>query len=1102
VSRVDAVRPLDLSSIVEKARLAFRRVGDRFEAGAPTHRSSTSSGRSSLQAVAASSSAKPPSAVTFEVTQLGRASSVRPPVHGATERLSDGSVATDLGTAREVARNRPEGLEQRWDFGERPAGEGDLIVRIGVHGQAWERATEHGLHFFDRETGYGTRYGVATWIDREGRRTKVVPAFEDDHIVLRVPAALLDESQFPSTLQPIISPEFGVDRPLPGDFWYRLPTRVALCGNVYLAVWADSERAASADDLRAARIDIATGSLLDPAGFLVAETTNLAVNGQPTGRRATSFAVTSNGREFIVVWDEVRDLARPSAANFYARRIRTDGTVLDGPVSKGGVLVAPADSVTPQAQIIAAGDYYYMTWGAGDAAGGYELRGLRLDGNTGAPVEAARSLGGLPGGAAVATDGKSVLVLSGLRFLRVRLSDGAVLDAPTPFASGDHGFTTAAFDGTNYVVVWDALGSLRSSRITPAGVVIDPPDASVPGGLLVCPNRYAQSPRLLVTGTLAVLLWIQSDTLYASRLDTTTGVLLDAPPSGACGVSLGLTYEYYQSSFYDAVISDQALFVVLNSTGARFNPAGMTPLGSTQVVGAINDSTDKVAVASNGSDFLVAWTEFRRTRLNGSLFAMRIAADGTLLDSEAIRLDESNQVGLSVAAASANGDYLVGWTRTAGRENVLCATRIRGNDGVTLDGTPSTCGALIDETSNQSSFGNVSVASDGEQYLLAWSELVTSPYRSTIFAQRFEPTVGLSADGGSPRMNVLTDEPSSTGSVRVAATRSAGSAHRNFLVTWVENLGLVRVALVPSTGGPPGPPVALTDPLLEVVNLRALSDGADFFLTWGQVPLLTPQHDAAAQVDYTPMVARLSGIDGATLQPTFALQTSHDIEHATLAFDGTHYWAIWPEADNDRYLGAKLIGTRLDRSGGFLDAAERAGAFEIGPVEWLRGRDMAANDAGRVLLAYSSFDHVSASHRIYARFLSDQPEERDAGVDSPDDASLDAMDAGHDVTDAKTDEPDARVGDSSVAGSAGSAGSATGGAGGQGGSARVDSGASRDSGAKQGGPALHPDDDGGCGCRTPRPESPISAWALLAGAAMFFWRSRRRAREKHSPWPR
>src|SRR5688572_14442384 len=158
------------------------------------------------------------------------------------EVASDGRFRLRREGVSEELTNREEGVEQSWRFEARPSGAGDLVVRVPFAGQIYAGTTQHGLHFLDPVTGLGFRYGHATWIDAQGNGTDVAAGIEPGHIVLRVPAELVDSSSYPAVLDPIIGSEFGLDSPVsasPAGLDQMNPA-IANNGGTWLVVWGDT----------------------------------------------------------------------------------------------------------------------------------------------------------------------------------------------------------------------------------------------------------------------------------------------------------------------------------------------------------------------------------------------------------------------------------------------------------------------------------------------------------------------------------------------------------------------------------------------------------------------------------------------------------------------------------------------------------------------------------------------------------------------------------------------------------------------------------------------------------------------------------------------
>jgi hypothetical protein len=263
---------------------------------------------------------------------------------------------------------------------------------------------------------------------------------------------------------------------------------VAFAGDTFLVVWDEDVSEDSFErDVRGARVSSA-GVLLDAV--------SLPIGAVEDTQHMPS--VASSGTGFLVVWEDGRSSGGfGNVSAIYGTRVSTAGTVLD----PGGFLIvdSPATEQTPSA--IYAGGHYLVAWEHFDFS--------RLGGDTEESIRGARVAvdGGVldspgfligPGPAfnappALSFDGVNVLVawaegsFEDARIVAARVSGaGTVRDAiPITVASGERfrSRPTAAFDGTNHVLVWEENGSFISenepvdvygARLWPDGSVRDP----------------------------------------------------------------------------------------------------------------------------------------------------------------------------------------------------------------------------------------------------------------------------------------------------------------------------------------------------------------------------------------------------------------------------------------------------------------------------------------------------------------------------------------------------------------------------------------------------------------------------------------------------
>jgi len=197
--------------------------------------------------------------------------------------------------------------------------------------------------------------------------------------------------------------------------------RIAWSGKRYLVVWSD-RRGGPMANIYGARLD-AAGNLMDKQGFIIAAHTEYMF----------SPAVAASPGGFLVTWDDRRG---GTYYDIYGARVADSGSVLD----PKGIAISTASSNQRGSAVAHDGTNFFVVW--------TDLRGGSYKGIYGTAVSA--------GGAVLNTGGVQV-AQSGVHRHRTRI----------------------AWDGTNYLVVWDE-GSVaaknahvRGGRISKKGKPVD-----------------------------------------------------------------------------------------------------------------------------------------------------------------------------------------------------------------------------------------------------------------------------------------------------------------------------------------------------------------------------------------------------------------------------------------------------------------------------------------------------------------------------------------------------------------------------------------------------------------------------------------------------
>jgi len=424
---------------------------------------------------------------SFSVARIGRGDT-----HAAT---SDGpsvrgqALVVERGVAQERLEMSPAGLEQSWSFAQRPAGRGDVEVRLTTAGMRVQGTEQGGLRF-----AFGEReviYGAATWVDAHGVKTPVSTRYQAGQIVLTVPEHVVDASAYPAVLDPIISSRLIIATParIAGG----APGGAALdCNATHcLVVWAQN-------GYPIARRIKRDGTPLD--------STVIALSEAGQSNQAAGLTVTATPTDFLVSWSD--HWSKAPGLQWVSVAAAT-GAVSDVPPKDLGV--SADDYPTPTVSAYGNGVQllvYRQAFPDNDI-------GLRLvDGVVQTPlagIDLGPHLDYTPLGLAVGPNQFGYVQRGKLQ--RIASATGALLDA-APIEFSKFGYvnspsgSTVVFDGANYVVVWFAAGKLQATRVRASdGVVLDPDDDfnELPGTRVLCAGTSNYLTASVADGKLFVI---------------------------------------------------------------------------------------------------------------------------------------------------------------------------------------------------------------------------------------------------------------------------------------------------------------------------------------------------------------------------------------------------------------------------------------------------------------------------------------------------------------------------------------------------------------------------------------------------------------------
>ncbi|MHA7630440.1 Ig-like domain-containing protein [Corallococcus sp. M7] len=868
----EAQAPFDVSAVMRQVHFAYRPDGQAWRGGHSTY--GVKAGTEGLTLT--------PFAPGVEGAPLGlgamRSNRGGPGVGTARLERAGHLTLTRDGFVEHL-RNTEDGVRQEWVFASAPGGAGDLVLTQSVKGLVYAGATASGLHFRDERTGLGFRYGHAAWVESSGRSTPLQARYVAGSLQFRVPAEVLAATAFPATVEPVVSPEFGMDQPVPGpQTSSQTRPAVASNGESSLVVWQDFRE--NTTKVYGARVS-KDGEVLDPWGIGISRDSG----------SANAPRVASAGGGYLVVWQA----STPAGTRVMTARVDRDGGLPDAAPS----LIIDAHSFAPS--VTSNGTVYFVAWSSSSG-----LRGTRVS-STGAIQDPA----GLPlatsprepNNAAVASNGTDFLVVwedaryngvGGIHGVRVS-SAGTVLDPQgLVLASGSRTQwePSVASNGTDYLVVWRDDSSpqggdnLFGTRVTGTGTVLDAPAFAVSTA-----NGDQSMPAVGSDGADYLVVWSDnrsgSDALFGARV-TQTGTVLEGDGQF---LARGSSFDTEPAVAFNGTDYLVAWGLDSDIHGMRVTRGGAV-LDAGSVVLSTSASTQTApAVASNGTDYLVVWSDSGHG--GGSIVGVRVNALGEVLDPSGLvfAMGADRWFGTSTAVASNGTDYLVVWRE--GSDAALYGTRLTSAgevlhpSGIRL--SPSTLSYASEPR----------LASNGTDYLLvfnAWTDEFTVSF---LAAARISGTGELLDD---PVLRI-------TDSARTSTPHAVASNGKDYFVAWTQSNGAdldIRGSRVTGAG-------AVLDPEGLVISAdrydqrspAVASTGTDYLVVWagfsgGNIP-----HIYGARVTET----------GTRLDPAgFVIATQrYQLDPAVTALE-TEYLVTWRDSEISSF-DTNILGARVTESG-------------------------------------------------------------------------------------------------------------------------------------------------------------------------------------------
>jgi phosphoribosylformylglycinamidine (FGAM) synthase PurS component len=331
-------------------------------------------------------------------------------------------------------------------------------------------------------------------------------------------------------------------------------------------------------------------------------------------------------------------------------------------------------------------------------------------------------------------------------------------------------------------------------------------------------------------------------------------------------------------------------------------PAGVVLDSGGIMISQILGTQGDPALAFDGTNFLVAWTDVRGSfPPELGIYGTRVTQDGTVLDPAGITIGQAAGVQGIPALGFDGANFLAVWEdfRGGGSSDIYGA-RV-APDGTLLDGG----GIVIAQAAEAQAAP--ALAFDGTNSLVVWQDLRNDPGAPDIFGARVA-TGGSVLDSG----GIVISQ-----AARAQSNPALGYDGANFLVVWEDfrsgtNSDIYGARVTP--GGTVLDPTGIA--IGQAGNdqrFPALGyDGANYLVVWQDL-----RNDPGAPDIYGARVTP----GGAVLDPSgFAIsQATGNQLNPALDFDGGNFLVVW---EDQRGGGlADIYGARVAPDGTVLDPA-------------------------------------------------------------------------------------------------------------------------------------------------------------------------------------
>jgi phosphoribosylformylglycinamidine (FGAM) synthase PurS component len=469
---------------------------------------------------------------------------------------------------------------------------------------------------------------------------------------------------------------------------------------------------------------------------------------------------------------------------------------------------------------------------------------------------------------------------------------------PAPY---DQKSCAIAFDGTNYLVVWEDGRSggnprIYAARVDQTGNLLDP------NGIAITTTN-SQSPAVAFDGTNYLIVWKDDrngnySDIYGARVSP-SGTVLD--PSGIAistaasnqtspaiafdGINYLVVWEDYRNGNYGDIYGAR-----ITTQGSVLDPSGIA-------ISTANDNQRYPAITFGGANYLVVWQDYRYGTWYGwDIYGARVNTSGVVLDINGIAISSSDNYQWYPALTFDGTNYFVVWgDRRGGLPEKIYGGRV-SQSGTVLDpdGIP-----ISTVATNGQYFP--SVAFDNTNYLVVWDDFRSTTHN--IMGARVTTAGAVLDPNGRYISNAARDQ--------LYPVITFGTT--NYFVVWDDyrsNIDFdVYGARVDQSASVLDPNGILVTPVINYqLNPAVAFDGTNYLAVWEDARAISYYNICGARISQSGIVIDTNIISIST--------ATNDQMSPKVAFDGTNYLVVWADKRNNAW---DIYGTRISQSGSVLE---------------------------------------------------------------------------------------------------------------------------------------------------------------------------------------